>query len=313
MNHRSANAKPGSRGYAIASLILSAAPLVVAPLANGCSECVSEIGFLCGPLEEFDGDYSAERIARINAEDLVIYVKRPTGKPNGAVVLVAHPSSDDSKQAAWYSVREWGAFLSPLGYTVAAHAYREEDSGYGELDVPDTLDAIDWLRGEGAQKLGLNRVFLAGSSRGGIIAQQVAFQVPPGVLAGIVADRGVTDFVRLNDRRILYLAGLFGQTVKAAVQQTIDWLGVLPEDDPGPWLAISSINYVADIDTPMLVMHGTGDTVIPFEQAAAFKDAAEAAGRTNIEFYLHSATDHITLGFQPEFRWVIIDFLNRNR
>lgn len=285
--------------------------LSIAPIA-GCTQCVSEVGFLCGPLEDFNGNYAAERLVRPFGPDLVVYVKEPTGPPNGAVVLVAHPTSDESQTAAWIAVREWGAFLSPHGFAVAAHAYREQESGYGELDVPDTLDVIDWLNGEGGEKYGISKVFLAGSSRGGILAHQIAFQVAPGELAGIIADRGVSDFVRLNDRRNLYLAGLFGVTVQEAVRQTIEWLGVLPEDDPAPWLAISSVNYVDRIETPMLVMHGTNDTVIPFEQAAVFRDAAEAAGRTNIEFYLHNATNHVTLGFQPEFRLLILDFLNRH-
>lgn len=279
----------------------------------GCIElCFSEAGIVCGPDADFAGQYSVHTIARNAWPDLTLYVKHPTGPPTGKVLLVAHISSSDTHRAARVAALQWGSFLSDRGIAVAAHAYNETDSAYGQFDLQDTLDAIEWLHAKGGQLLGFDRVYLQGTSRGGVIAYQASFQCGPDQLAGIIADRGVSNFLLLDQRREQYLQGEFGSIIQRATELTLDWLGVLPEQDPEPWKRISAAFNIDRIRVPMLIVHGNRDRLIPVEQAIDFLQRAKQLGRTDFQFLLLQGAGHLTLGFDPAYRKAVIDFLLAN-
>jgi pimeloyl-ACP methyl ester carboxylesterase len=279
----------------------------------GCAAaCLSEVGWVCGPDGSLDRQYNLRIISRNGKPDLFLYVKEPVGPSNGKALLVAHSSSSDTYEAALLAALQWGSVFAPVGYTVVAHAYDEADSGYGQYDLEDTLDVIDWLSGPGAEELGVDRVYLQGTSRGGIIAYQAAYRRGPDKLAAVVADRGVSNFLLMNVNADSYIAGVFGPDIQHAVELTLQWIGVLPEEDPEPWMALSAAYNIDRIRVPMLVLHGDRDVVVPFEQALDFQERVRQAGRDDIEFHLVEGRGHLDLGFEPDFRAVVQDFLERH-
>jgi len=284
-----------------------------APLGLGCAAvCLSEAGWVCGPDGTLDEQYTLHIVSRNDKPDMLVYVKGPMAESNGKALLVAHSSSSDTIEAARMAALQWGNVFAPLGYTVVAHAYNEPESGYGQHDLDDTLDAIEWLHGPGGDELGVDKVFLQGTSRGGIIAYQASYKCPPDRLAGILADRGVSNFLLMEMDADSYMNGVFGPTIRQAVQSTLAWIGVWPDEDPEPWMALSAGYNIDRIRVPMLVTHGDRDVIVPFEQALDFRDRALAAGRDDFEFYLVEGRGHLDLGFDPDFRVIVQDFLERH-
>lgn len=277
----------------------------------GCADlCLSEVGFICGATTDPVNGLSVFRIVRPDGTSMLMFANKPEGQSNGRAVLVGHYTSDSTIVGARQAALQWGSFLTSEGYTVVAHAYREEDSGYGEKDLEDTLLAIDWLNGPGASLLGVHAVYFAGTSRGGILAHQVAFHVGADQVAGVVADRGVSDFVTLEQESELFQADGLGDAIEKAIENTIKWLGGLPEDNPQPWIDISSAYHADKIVVPMLVLQGTDDVLIPVQQAIEFRDIVQRLGKTNIQVRLYSGYGHYSLGFVPFFRQTIVEFLN---
>ena len=283
------------------------------PLGAGCAPlCLSELGWVCGPDGSFDRQYNLRIVSRNGNPDLFLYVKEPMGPSNRKALLVAHSSSSDTYEAALLAALQWGNVFAPLGYTVVAHAYNEADSGYGQHDLQDTLDAIDWLDSPGADELGVDRIYLQGTSRGGIIAYQAAYRCSSHKLAAVVADRGVSNFLLMDVNADAYIAGAFGSSIQRAVELTLQWIGVMPDEAPEPWMDISAAYNIENIQVPMLVLHGDRDEVVPFEQALDFQERVRRAGRDDIEFYLAEGRGHLDLGFEPEFRVVVQEFLERH-
>jgi len=106
--------------------------------------------------------------------------------------------------------------------------------------------------------------------------------------------------------------GGFGSAIQRAVQLTLDWVGALPAEAPEPWMELSAGYQIDRISAPMLVIHGDSDFLVPFEQAADFRARVQEAGRSDIEFYLVPGRGHFDLGFDPAYRDVVLDFMQRH-
>jgi dipeptidyl aminopeptidase/acylaminoacyl peptidase len=292
------------------SLVVPALVVLLIPFWSGCSaECQDGFGGECLPSFAPAAQYSTLSIPRNGKDNLTLYVVAPTEGANGKGILVAHPTSDDSETAAAEFAAFWALRFLGDGYTIIAHAYDEADSAYGQYDVEDTLDAIDWLSGDGTVLIPLDGLFLAGTSRGGNIAYQVAFQVAPDKLDGIIADRGVSNFLLPGFPLKAILSGLFGENIERAAWQTIEWIGALPEDDPEAWKAISAGYNIDRIQVPMLILHGSDDVLVPFAQATDFQERAAAAGRDDFRFTLIEGRGHLNLDFDPAVDEAIREFL----
>ena len=61
--------------------------------------------------------------------------------------------------------------------------------------------------------------------------------------------------------------------------------------DEANWPLISPIRHAADVTIPVLILHGKDDTVVPFAQSAAMRDALKAAGKP-VEFVELKGEDH---------------------
>ncbi len=63
------------------------------------------------------------------------------------------------------------------------------------------------------------------------------------------------------------------------------------EENPEFWGSIDPHTFVADIDTPVQVHHGTGDTHVPFSFSENFKEVLEE-NKKQVEFYSYEGADH---------------------
>ncbi len=164
------------------------------------------------------------------------------------------------------------------GSTGHGRPYQQALRGrWGELDVGDTIAAISYAHAKGWGSPA--RTAIVGSSAGGFTALGVVASNPDLVAAAIVA-YPVTDLVDLAERSHRferhYTETLVGPLLDAAT---------LYHD-------CSPVNFVERMGrTPLLVMHGDNDPVVPIEQSTTFVERCRAAGG-NVEFVVYEGEGH---------------------
>ena len=120
------------------------------------------------------------------------------------------------------------------------------------------LERYDWLDED--------RVAVFGGSYGGYSAYWQLVQYPDLYDAG-VAWIGLTDLV-----------DMFEHTMPHFRTELLEkYLGT-PEDHPGLYEERSPVTHVANLDAPLLMVHGVNDRRVPVSQARLFRDALHDAG-----------------------------------
>ena len=186
---------------------------------------------------------------------------------------------------------DWQAqILASRGYAVLQPNFRGSD-GYGESFVQaghgewgrkmqtDLSDGVRYLAGKGI--VDLKRVAIMGASYGGYAAMAGA-TLDPGVYNCSVAIAGVADlksFVEWKDKET-------GNMESASVSYWKDFLG-----DQARWDAASPAKQAAQAYCPILLIHGTDDTVVPIDQSRRMEAALKAAGKP-VEFVTYKGQDH---------------------
>jgi len=80
----------------------------------------------------------------------------------------------------------------------------------------------------------------------------------------------------------------------------------LPECPPETLKAVNPITYVTPDDPPFLIMHGTADTGVPYQQSKELHDALQAKG-VNSELVLVPGANHIFEGVSKEKTQELLD------
>jgi acetyl esterase/lipase len=184
--------------------------------------------------------------------------------------------------------------MASNGWIAASVNYRLAPACRFPDPIVDIKRAIAWLRRHGAAH-GADARFIVtcGGSAGGHLAAlaaltpnrpefQPGFEAEDTTIAAAVPLYGRFDFI---DR-----SGVLDH--KAFL---MNFLGdkVMPcryEDDPALWDLMSPIAHVGTSAPPMLVVHGTHDSLIPIEEAQAFVEALRKVSAQPVAFgRLHGA------------------------
>ena len=159
-------------------------------------------------------------------------------------------------------------FLQRAGYTVLMFDFRGHgDSGghtisFGADEARDVAGAVSFLKARG-----FSRVALYGFSMGGAAVLNSAAKLP---VDAVVVDSTFTDFAPLVAQNLPSVP----QALKQTAVTIIDIYGQL---EVGASLhQISTRTHIASISPrPLLVVHGTGDQLIPFSQAQTIHRLAQ--------------------------------------
>jgi hypothetical protein len=194
------------------------------------------------------------------------------------VVLMFHGNAD---LAAWRV--PWGEELSRrTGRMVVLAEYR----GYGGIEGPpsvagvrsDAEAALEWIRrSTGAP---MSRIALYGHSLGSAVATELAATHPPEVLLLESPFSSARDMARI--------------VIAAPLERM--------------WRLVSRVHYdtearVRSLDTPVWVVHGTGDLIIPFRMGRAVFEAAKTKGTMlPVEGAGHNDVPHA--GGEAYWTWV---------
>jgi acetyl esterase/lipase len=156
--------------------------------------------------------------------------------------------------------------LASAGFVVAASDYRFSGEALYPAAVDDTADALAFLRGN-AERFGIDpaRTVLFGQSAGGYLAAAAGLGERAQPVSGVVCWYPLTDFSALADD-------------DPAADYPSHWLGG-PLSSVPDLVEQSCLPRLAHADAPpLLLQHGTADTMAPFDQSVRLHDALAACG-----------------------------------
>jgi dipeptidyl aminopeptidase/acylaminoacyl peptidase len=186
------------------------------------------------------------------------------------------------------------------GFVVMFPEYRGS-SGYGETiyknsygvtDVADVLAAADYI----AKKdfVDSARIGILGHSRGGMTTL-LALEHAPKRFQAAVEIAGLTDFVAYMSYK--------PDARRMEVANENEFGGKLPAQSLPPYMAISPLNNVDEIQTPLLVLATSGDKIVPLQlHTLRLLDALKARGKVfDSHIYDNAPGGHVFIfGDSPE-------------
>lgn len=211
------------------------------------------------------------------------------GRPAKSLPLIVLPHG--GPWARDYVDFDWQPqVLASRGYAVLQPNYRGSsgngrafmDAGNGEFGRKMQTDLSDGVRYLVAQGLvDPKRVAILGASYGGYAALAGA-TLDPGVYNCAVSIAGLSDVGA-------FVNYLLESTNNMDTPAIVAWRQVL--GDKSGWDAISPASQAAKASCPILLMHGTDDTVVPIHQSQRMESALKAAEKP-VEFVTYKGQDH---------------------
>jgi alpha-beta hydrolase superfamily lysophospholipase len=223
----------------------------------------------------------------------------PKDHPIRAVVLVHGLNASKSSQyvldtASIYAQADYSVLMLDL----RGHGESEgERTTLGYQEVWDVRGALAWLEEE--RGFEPNEVVLHGWSMGGATVVRSA----PGTgVAAVVEESGYADLPLLLRDVLPEESGLPsffnpGIFLMAKLFLDFDPWAVRPGEDAA---------RLSEESVPLLIIHATGDEVVPFEHAELL-----AASYPEAEFWKIEGYDHVQAYTHPEYRHKLLDFWER--
>jgi len=203
-------------------------------------------------------------------------VSDPSGLP---LVVLAHggPASQDVAGFDW-----WAQALASRGYAVLQANFRGStgygraflEAGYGEWGrkmQTDLSDGVRWLAAEGV--IDPARVCIVGASYGGYAAM-AGLTLDSDVYRCGVSVAGVSDLRRMVNAEARQERNRDSQTVRYWNR----FMGAARLNDRA-LDELSPAHLAASVDSPLLLIHGKDDTVVPIEQSRVMAEALRRAGK----------------------------------
>lgn len=237
----------------------------------------------------------------------------PEARP--ALVVVLPGASSFAEGGMLAKARDyhqlWLTHLHEAGLQTWTLAVRECGTAYGDGDLEDVLDALDWLEREGKSVLGVERVYVLGYSSGAIavllanLEREVDAMVVISALTQPDQLERFWGFYRFVAALYPNNAGLcqFGDTLEAYG----------PPGSTG-WAALDVVGRVGALRSPTLVIHGEDDFVYLPEnarllQAAYDRELGGGALLPPVEFFYVPDQGHIDIFNHPAVEQRVVDYL----
>jgi dipeptidyl aminopeptidase/acylaminoacyl peptidase len=238
------------------------------------------------------------RYKSFDGAEIEALLLKPAGYAEGKrfpLVVLVH----GGPTGIWSNTFEpWGQLLAARGYVVFypnvrgsvgyGHHFLEMNRGdWGGGDFKDVMAGVDFLIDRGIADG--NRMGIGGWSYGGYMAAWAVTQTQR--FKAAVSGAGMSD-----------LATEFGTEDGSSYDE---WFYGLPYEKPEGFARSSPINYVRNIRTPMLLLHGENDKTDPVGQSQMLYRALKRYG-VESEFVVYPREPH---GIQEEKH--LVDRLNR--
>ena len=202
--------------------------------------------------------------------------------PPPLLVLVHGGPTAAARRQLNLTIRYWtsrGIAVADVDYrgsTLYGRLYRNElRNEWGVADVVDCVAAAKHLAEQG--RVDPSKLIIEGGSAGGLTVLNALAHHD--VFSGGVSRYGVTD-----------LRALATETHKFEARYLDSLIGAWPADED-IYIERSPITHVDKITSPMLVLQGTEDKVVPPNQAEMIVDALEAKG-VSVTYHLFEGEGH---------------------
>lgn len=206
---------------------------------------------------------------------LDLYRPRPGKGPFPAVVYI---HGGGWRSGSRRQLRRYAIHMAAAGFVGAAIEYRLSGEAKYPAAVDDARAAVAWLRENAASyDVDPHRIGVVGQSAGGHLAALLG--------VGVDAESPVQAVAVLN--AVLDLPAAARANPLATGTAITSFLGYAYTERPELWSQASPLSHVSCRSSPMLLLHGTDDTVVPFAQSVAMSAALERAG---VPVELSSAT-----------------------
>jgi acetyl esterase/lipase len=230
---------------------------------------------------------------RASGADLKLDVYRPSNAAGPTPVLMFMHGGGWTNGSKNSSLFAFLPFLE-MGWAVVNVEYRLADVALAPAAVEDCRCALRWIYQNATQyKFDLDNIVTAGQSAGGHLA----------LTTGMIPASAGLDRQCPGDRRRAWTTGDLG-TQEMRVAAVLDFYGITDVEDlmnrkPGTsgnfteaWLGsamdraatakrVSPTAYVRKGLPPIMIIHGTADSVVPIDQATKLKKLLDSAGTPN--------------------------------
>ncbi len=188
-------------------------------------------------------------------------------------------------------------FFAQSGFAVASIQYRTTETSVFPAQIEDVRTAIRYFR-KNAKDLHVDpdRIFVMGASAGGYLA----------AMAALLADKPLyrgNEYLDTSDRvsGAICLYGIFDfpmylESCKGAPEKALPVPLFVPGADKDSLSRASVTSYVTEKAAPFLLLHGTADLLVPWEQSSRFHDLLEQVG-TDVVLYLINYARHASEEF----------------
>lgn len=226
-----------------------------------------------------------ERIFFKSTGDITVsaLVFKPQGKGPWPAVAVNHPGFGE---AADFS--DVGIVFAEKGYLALVSDYRGSGKSEGrhELakgEVDDVIFGLKYLESKGW--IDDERIAATGQSHGATVSILAAAKYKK--IKCVVAEAGFSDAVE-GYKHISTSDDPASKEMFAKVKEIIPGG---PDQYPEEYAVRSAINYVKDINAPVLLIHGAKDPLVPVDQSTKLYEALKAAGKT-VELKIYPDEGH---------------------
>ncbi len=204
--------------------------------------------------------------------------------------------------------RRYAGHFREEGFAVWSVALRE-DTAYGQGEVSDLLEVLDWLDREGKAFLKVERVYLVGYSTGAIATNFANLKRD---VTAAVSMGGLTESKQLEEQFFFYhqFTNLFPcNTGMSQMRLTLDTYSVQG------WDAFNVVSRVAQIRNPTLFVHIESDAVFFSSNTHDMERAYQAqlaAGNTSIpelSFLYIAEGSHLDYVLLPSLAAPVVAYL----
>lgn len=241
-----------------------------------------------------EGDWSSDELvepelfripASLAGGDEVVHARLYRADAPRGLIVWLHGGPTDQWQVTWmpriafWRSRGWNVLVPDhRGSTGHGRLYQQALRGrWGDLDVADTVAVLRWAHAKG---LGTpERTVLFGGSAGGYTALGAVAAAPDAVAAAAVL-YPVTDLLELAER-----------SHRFERHYTDTLVGPLPAATATARDRSPAFHGMRFTRTPLLLLHGDADPVVPVEQSRLFVDAVRAAGG-NATLHVYEGEGH---------------------
>jgi acetyl esterase/lipase len=266
-------------------------------LADSCFSLLAQQG--AGPTIEKEIVY-----CKVDGKELHLDLVKPTGgiKPFPFLIWLHGGGWRQGDRKDYHKAM---LDLARLGYAGASVEYRLAPAHKFPTQLNDIRAALAFLRqNAGKYELDANRIAVTGGSAGGHLSLMLG--LAPGItertsscIRAIVDVSGPTDFRSWTIGK--EADDLLHKSVGVDLNGLLaDFIGTSDRQDRR-MLEVSPITYVRKESPPVLILHGTGDSWVPFQQAQALRDAMQKAGAP-VKLVAFEGASHFADFWSPEQR-----------